>query len=230
MNNTKTLGIPVSPGKAFGKVFILKGLNEDEELIVPHYISSFDLEQARLGQAIQSSKLKLNQLIGISKIFKTYLIGLEDPELLKQALTKIRNESVNAEWALKKIAAQFIAGTEPRASIISDVISNLIYILLKNKTKPTNTLTEPAIIVARDLNFIQVALMNPKNILGFLTELGGISTQAAIIARGLKIPAIVGLENITSRIKAGDQIFFDGDAGTIIINPSRDQLQNFNER
>ena len=102
---------------------------------VPKYISSFDLEQARLGQAIQSLKLELNDLKSKKETrnYEAYLITLDDPELLKQILIKIRDESVNAEWALKKIAEQFIAAPQTNARLVREVTSDLISMLLKKK-------------------------------------------------------------------------------------------------
>lgn len=239
MNNSKILGVPVSPGKVFGKALLLnqdKDEAETEELIIPKYISSFDLEQARLGQAIQSSKLELNHLKEknlkhlneeAASAFKSYLTILENPEILKQTLIKIRNESVNAEWALKNIAEQFITASTANANILREVTSNLISTLLKKKKDVFDQLTEPVILVARDLTLIQVASMNPKNILGLLIESGESSGPAAIMARSLAIPAIAGLKNINSIIKNGDRIIFDGKVGAVVINPSTETVENF---
>lgn len=98
-------------------------------LTIPKYISSFDLEQARLGQALQSSILELKS----QKENNAFIKILENSELLKFALIKIRNESVNAEWALKSIEEQFIESSKFEANIVHEVISNLISVLLKNK-------------------------------------------------------------------------------------------------
>lgn len=231
MNNYLIKGIPVSPGIASGKAFLL---TKEDELIIPKYISSFDLEQARLGQAIQSLRLELNRLkektLGslseeTSILFNSYLMILDNPELLKQTLTKIRDESVNVEWALENIAEQFIASSKLNASAFCELRSNLIGILLKNKNFPIEKLTEPVILVARDLTFIQVASMNPKIILGLLTESGESLRVVRIMAQDLKIPLIMGLQKITSIIKNGDQIVLDGEAGTIVINPKGELLK-----
>lgn len=206
-------GLPVSPGIVFGKAFLIN----DEGLVIPRYISSFDLEQARLGQALQSLKEK-------AKAFDSYLMVLEDPNFQKQTLIKIRDESINAEWALKETAAELISASILHPEVLHDITSSLISLLLKDKKMIINKLVEPIILVAPELTIIQIAAINPKNILGILAEREESSTAMAIWTRNQGIPAIVGLQNITSIIKNGDQILCDGEAGTIIINPSNEDM------
>ena len=130
------IGTSASPGVVIGKALLIN----EEELNIVKYISTLDLEEARLGQAIQSAKLELNDLrektlktLGNDKalIFEAHLMILEDPELLKQTLAIIKNQSVNAEFALNTVANKFIAVFESmedaymreRASDIRDVYS-----------------------------------------------------------------------------------------------------------
>ncbi len=233
-------GNPASFGVAIGKVLLIN----EEELIIPNYVSSFELEEARLGQAIQKSKLELNalrektlQTLGEDKaqIFEAHLMILEDPELLKKTLQKIKKESVNAEFALDAVSKQFISMFEAmedaylkeRASDIRDVTSRLLYSLLKKTKISLEDLAEPVILVARDLTPSQTASMDRKNVLGFLTDIGGKTSHTAIMARTLEIPAIVGLHNITSKINNGDQIAFDGESGEVVINPTDEEINRF---
>lgn len=106
-------------------------MNFSDKLIIPKYISSFELEEARLGQAIQGTKIELNLINEI----------LEDHELLKRALLKIKNESVNAEYALLAAAEEIIEQLESvkdfksaeRARGIQDITTHLLYRLLQKK-------------------------------------------------------------------------------------------------
>ena len=214
MNGKKNIikGLPVSPGIAVGKVFLFN----EEKIKIPQYISSFDLEQARLGQAMQTAKLELVSLketlekLGedAKMAYVNYLSALEDPEFLKEILIKIRDESVNAEWAIKNIP-------ETNSNVIHDISLNLTLILLKKKKKLVLNFPEPVILVARDLTLIEAASINPKIILGFLTDSGVFSSQASILARCLTIPAIASLKNITTKIKNGNIVAIDGDTGMI---------------
>jgi phosphotransferase system enzyme I (PtsI) len=228
-------GIPAAPGVAIGIALIIK----DEELIIPKYISSFDLEEARLGQAIQSAKLELKTLktktlenLGDDKaqIFDAQIMILENAELLKQTLIKIREESVNAEYALKAVANRFIADLVDHASDIRDVTSSLLYRLLKKKKISLENLGKPVILIARDLSLSQEASLDRKNVLGLLTDIGVKSSHTAIMARALDIPAIVGLGDFSKTVKDGDRIAFDGETGEVKLNPTSDQIEILTSR
>jgi len=237
------IGTSASPGIVIGKALLIN----EEELNIVKYISTFDLEEARLGQAIQSAKLELNSLrektlqtLGNDKalIFEAHLMILDDPELLKQTLTIIKNQSVNAEYAFNTVANKFIdvfesmedAYMRERASDIRDVTSRLLYKLLKKTKVSLENLSTPVILIARDLTPSQTASMDRKNVLGFLTDIGGKTSHTAIMARTLEIPAVVGLSNISTTIKDGDLIAFDGGSGEVVINPSTNQIEMFNAR
>ena len=236
-------GTSASPGVAIGTALLIN----EEELIIPKFISTFELEEARLGQAIQAAKLELNTLrektlatLGADKaqIFEAHAMILEDPELLKKTLNKIKNESINAEFALNEVANKFIAMFEAmedaylkeRASDIRDVTSRLLYTLLKKKKISLENLNQPVILIARDLTPSQTASMDRKNVLGFLTDIGGKTSHTAIMARTLEIPAIVGLGNISTKINDGDTIAFDGETGEVAINPTAEEITFFNKR
>ena len=235
-------GTAASPGVVIGRAFLI----DEEELTIPKYISTFELEEARLGQAIQATKLELNDLrektlknLGKDKslIFEAHIMILEDPELLKKTLSKIKKESVNAEFALNAIANQFIAVFEKmedaylreRASDIRDVTSRLLYKLAKKKKTSLENFNEPVVLIAHDLTPSQTASMDRLNVLGFLTDVGGKTSHTAIMARTLEIPAIVGLSNITKVIKDGDLVAFNGQTGEVVINPTSVQIEFFNK-
>lgn len=236
-------GNSASPGIAIGSALLIL----EEELVIPQYVSTFELEEARLGQAIERCKHELTILkektlanLGEDKaqIFEAHIMILQDPELLKKTLKKIKTESVNAEFALDAVAKQFIAMFESmedaylkeRAADIRDVTSRLLYTLLKKTKISLENLPGPVILVARDLTPSQTASMDRKNVIGFLTDIGGKTSHTAIMARTLEIPAIVGLHDISSKCKSGDQIAFDGETGEVAINPSADELTLFNKK
>lgn len=236
-------GTSASPGIVIGKALLII----EEELIIPQFVSSFELEEARLGQAIQLAKLELTDLkektlknLGEDKaqIFEAHIMILEDPELLKKTLQKIKKESVNAEFALDAVAKQFIAlfdsmedpYLKERAADIRDVTSRLLFTLLKKKKVSLLNLTEPVVLITRDLTPSQTASMDKKNVLGFLTDIGGKTSHTAIMARTLEIPAIVGLHNITSKVKDGDIVAFDGEEAVVAINPTTDEINIFHKK
>jgi phosphotransferase system enzyme I (PtsI) len=218
MNNIKIQGVTVSKGKALGFAYIL---NENNDFEIPKYISTFDLEQARLGQAIQLLKLEINHLKELSfygnelsTVLNSYFKILEDSKLLKRALIKIRDESINAEWALKTIASEL------NSVDLRDVAANLTCLLLKKKIITIRNFAEQVILVVRDLTFIQALSMNPKNILGVLIETSIVSKETIFLTRTLAIPAVAGLPSIITIIKNGDKIAIEGDSDSIVINPN----------
>jgi phosphotransferase system enzyme I (PtsI) len=103
--------------------------------------------------------------------------------------------------------------------------------ILKNLTgaeeKSLSNLTQKVIVVAYDISPSDTATMHKQNVLGFITDIGGRTSHTAIMAKSLEIPAVVGLEKATSRIKSGDTLIVDGTAGLVIINPAPDVLKKY---
>ena len=111
--------------------------------------------------------------------------------------------------------------------MLKDVAKRLINTLACIKETDTSSISEEVIIVAQDLTPSETALLDKKYIRGFLTDIGGRTSHAAIMARSLEIPAILGLKNITSKVKSGDIIAMDGESGDVLINPSDSELKEF---
>lgn len=226
-------GIGASPGIALGKVLVV----EQSELIIERKnIEDVDYEIAKLEDAINISieelikvKEKAFKTLGEheAEIFEAHLLVLKDPELVDSAKSKIKDEKVNAEFALNEIKEMFVGMFEAmdneymreRAADIKDVTNRVLRHILGIKVVDLAGLDEDVILVAHDLTPSDTATMNPKMVLGFLTDIGGRTSHTSIMARTLEIPAVVGLTDITSKVKDGDFIVFNGDIGEIIVNP-----------
>ena len=226
-------GIGASPGIALGKVLVV----EHSELIIERKnIEDVDYEIAKLEDAINISieelikvKEKAFKTLGEheAEIFEAHLLVLKDPELVDSAKSKIKDEKVNAEFALNEIKEMFVGMFEAmdneymreRAADIKDVTNRVLRHILGIKVTDLAGLDEDVILVAHDLTPSDTATMNPKMVLGFLTDIGGRTSHTSIMARTLEIPAVVGLTDITSKVKDGDFIVFNGDTGEVIVNP-----------
>lgn len=226
-------GIGASPGIALGKVLVV----EHSELIIERKnIEDVDYEIAKLEDAINISieelikvKEKAFKTLGEheAEIFEAHLLVLKDPELVDSAKSKIKDEKVNAEFALNEIKEMFVGMFEAmdneymreRAADIKDVTNRVLRHILGIKVVDLAGLDEDVILVSHDLTPSDTATMNPKMVLGFLTDIGGRTSHTSIMARTLEIPAVVGLTDITLKVKDGDFIVFDGDTGEIIVNP-----------
>ena len=234
-------GTGASPGIAIGKVLVV----EHGELEIQRVsISNIEEEVARLDKAVEVSKEELTKVkekalleLGEheAEIFEAHLLVLEDPELIDSAKAKIKDEQVNADYALKEIRDMFVSMFESmdneymreRAADIKDVTNRIIRHLLGVKIVDLAALEEEVILVAHDLTPSDTATMNKSKVLGFLTDIGGRTSHTAIMARTLEIAAVVGLTDITTKANDGDYIVFNGDTGEVILNPDEETIDKY---
>lgn len=234
-------GTGASPGIAIGKVLVV----EHSELeIEKRSIVDIDEEVTKLDRAVEISKEELTKvkekaLVELgeheAEIFEAHLLVLEDPELIDSAKAKIRDEEVNADFALKEIRDMFVGMFESmdneymreRAADIKDVTNRIIRHLLGAKIVDLAALEEEVVLVAHDLTPSDTATMNKSKVLGFLTDIGGRTSHTAIMARTLEIAAVVGLTDITTKAKDGDYIVFNGDTGEVILNPDEETMTKY---
>ncbi|EGT5421786.1 phosphoenolpyruvate--protein phosphotransferase [Clostridioides difficile] len=236
-------GIGASPGVALGKALVV----EHSELVIEKKsIDNVEAEIAKLEDAVAVSKEELvkvkekaSEELGAeeAEIFEAHLLVLEDPELIGSAIDKIKTESVNAEYALNEIKEMFVSMFESmdneymkeRAADIKDVTNRILRHILGIKVVDLSALSEEVVLIAHDLTPSDTATMNKKMVLGFLTDIGGRTSHTAIMSRTLEIAAIVGLNDITSKVKDGDFVVFNGDTGEVIVNPDEDTINKYTE-
>ncbi|WP_107586765.1 phosphoenolpyruvate--protein phosphotransferase [Clostridioides difficile] len=236
-------GIGASPGVALGKALVV----EHSELVIEKKsIDNVEAEIAKLEDAVAVSKEELvkvkekaSEELGVeeAEIFEAHLLVLEDPELIGSAIDKIKTESVNAEYALNEIKEMFVSMFESmdneymkeRAADIKDVTNRILRHILGIKVVDLSALSEEVVLIAHDLTPSDTATMNKKMVLGFLTDIGGRTSHTAIMSRTLEIAAIVGLNDITSKVKDGDFVVFNGDTGEVIVNPDEETINKYTE-
>ncbi|SHH12980.1 phosphoenolpyruvate--protein phosphotransferase [Tepidibacter thalassicus] len=234
-------GTNASPGIAIGKALVLE---HGEINIEKKSIDNIDSEEKKFLDAVQKSKEELIKVkekalkeIGEDKaqIFESHIMVLDDPELIDSTLNKIKEEKVNAEYAFSQIRDMFIGIFEAmdneymreRAADIKDVSNRVLRNILGMKFIDLASLEEEVILVAHDLTPSDTATMNKEKVLGFLTDIGGRTSHTAIMARTLEIPAVVGLKNITEKVKDGDFIIFNGETGDVILNPDESTIEKY---
>ena len=236
-------GVIASPGIKIGRAYVHQG----DKILIPKYKindDEIDSELARFEDALEKTK---EQIKGIqeqiarslskdmSDIFTSHLMVLEDPMIDQKARTIIRDEKRNVEWIINDISLELInsLGTiedeymRERIIDISDIHKRLIANLQKMKSTSLSDIKEEVILFAPDLTPSETALMNKENILAFVTDKGSRTSHTAIMARALEIPAIVGTLNGTSLVKNGDLLIVDAVHGIIIVDPTEEELQNF---
>jgi len=236
-------GIAGSEGIAAGRVyvFINNQMEIDTEAVSGEAIN-IELEKLKEGMELSRTQLmRLKEKVlhefneSEAQIFEAHRMMLEDPEFIGAVREAITSGSANAAYAVKKIADSYIAIFEQieddymraRAADIKDVGSRLIRNILGISSWDLLSINSPVIIVAQDLTPSDTAMMNKDYVLGFTTDVGGSTSHTAIMARSLGIPAVLGLGDVSSRIKDGDYLIIDGFEGKIIINPDNEQQAEY---
>ncbi len=222
-------GIGASPGIAIGKALVVE---ENEIVIEKRAVTDVEAEVKKLNDAVEVSKEELTAVkekvakeVGEeeSEIFGAHLLVLEDPEFIGEAENKIKNEAVNAEYALNEVKDMFVAIFEgmdnaymkERAADVKDVTGRVLRHILGIKVIDLSSLKDEVVLVAHDLTPSDTATMDKSKVLGFLTDIGGRTSHTAIMSRTLEIAAIVGLSDATKTIKDNDMVIFDGDTGEV---------------
>ncbi|KJD38891.1 phosphoenolpyruvate-protein phosphotransferase [Paenibacillus polymyxa] len=237
----KISGIAASAGIAIARAFILEHPNYAVER---RAVGDVEAEIARLDAALAESQTELESIkektlreLGEKKaeIFASHLLILNDPELIDPVKAKIRDEQLNADYALNEVATQFVsmfenmksAYLQERASDMRDVTKRVLNHLLGVHFVSPAEIAEETIVLAEDLTPSDTAQLNREFVKGFATNIGGRTSHSAIMARSLEIPAVVGTKNILSQAKSGDLIIVDGLDGHVFVNPTEEIVAEY---
>ena len=239
-------GISVSRGIAIGQVHCIKR----DQIDVPEYLirnTQIDSEILRLDNAITNARKELRAIrghipsstsINISEFINTHLLMLEDNALTEEPKRIIKDRLCNAEWALKLQRDALVnvfdemadAYLSTRKDDVGHVVNRILRILLKQKPLldelPDKHL-RGKVIVADDLTPADTVLMQHYGIAAFATEFGGSTSHTAILARNLRIPAVVGLHGAKKLIKNDDLVILDGGSGIVLVTPDKTVLSYY---
>lgn len=236
-------GIAVSPGIGIGKCLVI----DAEDYRIPrHYINASQrmIEVQRARNAFRSALEELTALESqqdqveqrnIKDIFAVHMRFLRDKSLRKRITDMIHAESVTAEFAvstvLREIALHFTNVKDPyiseRAADIYDIERRFLHQLLGGKREDIEHLTEEIIVVARQLSPTQTAGFDRRFVKGIASDAGGRTGHAAIVARSLGIPAVVGLEDFTEAVNGGDTVIIDGNRGIVVAQPDEATIAEY---
>jgi len=228
-------GIAVSPGVAIGNalVFDREGYSLARCLIARE---ETEREWLRLVEAVEKANRKLEESREqttatwgqhLGGIFSAQQQLLLDPHVRSETEHLIRDKQYSAEYAVSEVFAKYAAAFRrasssflaDRASDVRDV-ERVLLEALSGKPAPTlRELPHEAIVVSHDLTPGETAAFDPSKVLGICTEAGGPGGHTAIVARGMEIPAVVGVGNFLHNIRSGDEVIVDGHLGRIIVSP-----------
>lgn len=240
-------GIPVSPGVRRGKLLVLDrpAGSAIPRLVLPPEEAPAQL--ARLQQAllqtrreIQEVQRQVSERLAASEagIFDAHLAALDDPMLIEEVSRQITEEHVSAEYAFQQTADKFARTLgamadeylRERASDMRDLAGRVLNHLTGRAEDGTlRRLSEPCLIVAHDLSPTQTAQLDKRFVLGFATDIGGKTSHTAIMARALRIPAVVGLQNASHELASGQYALLDGYNGQLILNPTEQTLFEYGQ-
>lgn len=240
-------GIPVSPGVCRGKILVLGKPHGDAlprteiaEADIPAELKRFEQALVETRQQVLEVQRQLTEGLGANDaaIFDAHLLVLEDPSMIDEVTKLITKEKVHAGYAFQQVAEKYIKTLSSigddylreRASDMRDVAGRLLDNLVGRETNlDLRNLKEPCIIISYDLTPSQTAQMDKKMVLGFATDIGSRTSHTAIMARSMRIPAVVGLQHASHEIPAGSCALLDGFNGQIVVNPTDQTLFEYGQ-
>ena len=235
-------GIAASDGIGIAKAYLLidpdlsfeKKTIDDPATEYQRIEAAFDQSISELATIKQNAKSRLSD--EELEVFDAHIAILSDPEMKSQIKDEIENQHVSAEEAMTDVTTNFAnvlaAMTDnkymqERAADVKDVAKRALSHLLGKQLPDIASISEPVVIIAKEITPSDTSQMDAKFVKGLATDLGGRTSHAAIMARTLRIPAVVGAEDVTSTIKNGDMVIVDGLHGDIIVDPSQAQIDEY---
>jgi len=239
-------GIGTSDGIVIGKCYLL----DRQKIKVRRYSISdeeISVEQNRLNNAVSEVVEYINNIKKISSenieeehafIFDVYLMLLQDDMLIGEAGRIIEKRLINAEFALSMAGSSLIAFFEKsdneyfreRKNDLEHILQKILRALSDVEYDSLDNTGDAKIVVAHDLSPSDTAQMLKTSLGAFAIDLGSKISHTSILARSMGIPAVVGLEDITSHVVDGDELIIDGFDGVVIINPDEETLKNYYEK
>jgi len=233
-------GIAASPGIAHGRAFVVV----QSELELPLYHidpAQREGEVARFEQALLTTRqqiVKVQQEIASklgddeARIFDAHLLVLEDQALISETLRDLDKTHRNIEACFKEVGDRYVAAFDKiddeylreRASDIRDVVQRVLQNLTGRAVTNLSRLAEDRVLVTRDITPSESAALDRSKVLGIVTDTGSRTSHAVIMARSMKIAAVVGSRDATSRVEHNDWVVVDGYDGVLIVHPTEQTL------
>ncbi len=238
-------GISASQGIAYGQIFVYI----QSDLEVPEYVvekSRWPAEIARLERALLETRKQVQKIMSEveknlgedeARIFDAHLLVLEDQALIAETLREFEKSRLNIETCFNLVARRYIAAFEQiddeylreRGGDIRDVAQRVLANLLGHTAQRLSRLADKRIVVANDISPSDAASLDRSAALGIVTDSGSKTSHAVIVARSMKVPAVVGLRDLSGKVEAGDNLLVDGYEGVVILNPTESTLFRYGQ-
>ncbi len=234
-------GLPASGGIAIGPAYVY----EREEVYVSERILSpeeVELEIQLLDEAMDRTRAELEKIVSFAheklnqdaaSIFESQLMMLDDPEMHKALDKRLRVECKNADFLIHDELEKFrVIFGEAKDALLRDRMADLDEVgqrIMRNlqKKRLHSTVEGEHVIIAEQLTPSDTLLFSRNDVLAYATDVGGITSHAAILSRSLKIPAVTALHGASREISTGDLVILDGQHGLLIVNPSAEHQKEY---
>lgn len=231
-------GIKASGGLAIGNLYLF---SREEVVVDDRKIreEEADDEFKKVKDSINAYIDQLSNNEGASEAQKNIAAAhtelLSDPYFTDTIESKIKNELKNSELALDETIKEMVEimsqidddYLRERASDYKDIGLQVMYKLKKITPKDLAHLDKNSIVISKELTPSDTSNMDKESVVGFATDLGGKTSHTSIIAQTLDMPALVGMGDISTKIKGGEKAILDGNEGLLIVNPSQEEIDNY---
>ncbi|MCK9603889.1 MAG: phosphoenolpyruvate--protein phosphotransferase [Candidatus Omnitrophica bacterium] len=232
-------GISIGPAHKLGKEDLVAQKEEIRQEDIPLQIQLFEEALIKTRREIIDLQKRIATDMGQeeAEIFDAHLLVLEDRMLIEEVISRLKREQVCVAYIFSEVLKKYIEVfskiedeyLKERIADINDVGKRILRNLLGKERKGLSDLKERVIVVAHDLSPSDTAAMHKQSVSAFITDIGGKTSHTAIMAKSLEIPAVVGLEEATTKIRPGDILIVDGGMGIVIINPDDETLRTYRQ-
>ncbi|MFH1355205.1 MAG: phosphoenolpyruvate--protein phosphotransferase [Candidatus Omnitrophota bacterium] len=232
-------GIRIGPAHKFGKEEFIVPRNTIREDEISIHIQLFEEALIKTRKEIIELQKRISGEMGQeeAQIFDAHLLVLEDRMLIEEVISRLKKEKLNVACIFSEVLKKYISVfskiedeyLKERIVDINDVGRRILRNLLGKERKGLSDLKEQVVVVAHDISPSETATMHKKNVMAFVTDIGGKTSHTAIMAKSLEIPAVVGAQGATSIINPQDLLIVDGSTGVVIINPDQQTLENYRQ-
>ncbi len=235
-------GIAAAPGISISSAYLYF---KEKEVIKKEAITDVEEAKKNLQEAIEKSKKELNKVLSLaldklgekrSAIFEAQIMILDDAVLIDKIFNRIEEEKLNPEYIVDDEISKYqklMSSSEgiymkERSRDIEDIKNRIIRNVKKKKWK--SRIKKDVVLVTDSLTPADALLFHRQNVMGYVTNFGGLTSHATILARSLKIPAVLGIREATVTIDDDDEIIVDGFNGKVFVNPSEETLNSYREK
>jgi phosphoenolpyruvate-protein phosphotransferase (PTS system enzyme I) len=235
-------GVAAASGISIGTAFLYE---KHVEVVEDEFVDNVEMAIAALDKSLVKSKKELKKIFDLAVdkmgeqragIFEAQIMILDDPVLIENIKKRIKKEKRSPEFLVddeiskyqKLLSLSSQSYMKERSYDIEDIKNRIIRNLKKKKWK--SRIENDVIVVTSNITPADTVLFSRVDVKGYVTNVGGLTSHAAIVARSLNIPAVLGIHDATVNIKTGDKIIIDGLHGEVIVSPSDEQLAFYQEK